>query len=87
MVEGARLESVYAGNRIWGSNPHLSAMIIVYCGWPRWRCFFIFGENFWLGGGDLCFWISLERFGVSFECFWIDFVCFWKSLVCFWKSL
>ena len=25
MVEGARLESVYAGNRIWGSNPHLSA--------------------------------------------------------------
>lgn len=28
MVEGARLESVYAGNRIWGSNPHLSAMNI-----------------------------------------------------------
>ena len=26
MVEGARLESVYAGNRIWGSNPHLSAI-------------------------------------------------------------
>ena len=26
MVEGARLESVYAGNRIEGSNPSLSAM-------------------------------------------------------------
>ncbi len=26
MVEGARLESVYAGNRIAGSNPALSAM-------------------------------------------------------------
>ncbi len=25
MVEGARLESVYAGNRIEGSNPFLSA--------------------------------------------------------------
>lgn len=25
MVEGARLESVYTGNCIWGSNPHLSA--------------------------------------------------------------
>ena len=28
MVEGARLESVYAGNRIWGSNPHLSASLM-----------------------------------------------------------
>ena len=27
MVEGARLESVYAGNRIKGSNPFLSANI------------------------------------------------------------
>ena len=26
MVEGARLESVYTGNRIEGSNPSLSAM-------------------------------------------------------------
>ena len=25
VVEGARLESVYTGNCIWGSNPHLSA--------------------------------------------------------------
>ncbi len=29
MVEGARLESVYAGNRIEGSNPSLSAKDIV----------------------------------------------------------
>ena len=28
MVEGARLESVYAGNRIAGSNPAPSAMIL-----------------------------------------------------------
>lgn len=28
MVEGARLESVYTGNRIAGSNPALSASII-----------------------------------------------------------
>ena len=27
MVEGARLESVYTGNRIKGSNPFLSAII------------------------------------------------------------
>ena len=27
MVEGARLESVYAGNRIEGSNPSLSAKL------------------------------------------------------------
>ena len=28
MAEGARLESVYAGNRIEGSNPSLSAIIL-----------------------------------------------------------
>ncbi len=28
MVEGARLERVYTGNRIEGSNPSLSAIII-----------------------------------------------------------
>lgn len=28
MVEGARLESVYAGNRIKGSNPFLSASFL-----------------------------------------------------------
>ena len=28
MVEGARLESVYTGNRIEGSNPSLSANIL-----------------------------------------------------------
>ena len=27
-AEGARLESVYAGNRIGGSNPSLSAIIV-----------------------------------------------------------
>ena len=30
MVEGARLESVYAGNRIKGSNPFLSASLFQY---------------------------------------------------------
>ena len=35
VVEGARLESVYAGNRIWGSNPHLSAIFISYHLWSK----------------------------------------------------
>ena len=30
MAEGARLESVYAGNRIGGSNPSLSAITLYY---------------------------------------------------------
>ena len=30
VVEGARLERVYTGNRIEGSNPSLSASIIVF---------------------------------------------------------
>ena len=30
MVEGARLESVYAGNRIAGSNPASSAIRMLY---------------------------------------------------------
>lgn len=41
MVEGARLERVYRGNSIEGSNPSLSAIISHYrfkypsCGWLR----------------------------------------------------
>ena len=39
MVEGARLESVYRGNSIEGSNPSLSAIISclesIYCGNPQ----------------------------------------------------
>ena len=35
MAEGARLESVYTGNRIGGSNPSLSASIFT-------------AENFWM---------------------------------------
>lgn len=45
MVEGARLESVYAGNRIWGSNPHLSARIAIVKLRGR--------RSFLLGCGDL----------------------------------
>ena len=31
MVEGARLESVYTGNRIEGSNPSVSANVKITC--------------------------------------------------------
>ena len=37
VVEGARLESVYVGNCIAGSNPALSA----YCYNARKRCFYV----------------------------------------------
>jgi hypothetical protein len=35
VVEGARLESVYAGNRIAGSNPALSAKAILRAALPH----------------------------------------------------
>ncbi len=36
MAEGARLESVYAGNRIEGSNPSLSAIILNIFPYLQW---------------------------------------------------
>ncbi len=36
MVEGAALEMLYTGNRIGGSNPPLSALVVGPAGWCGW---------------------------------------------------
>ena len=56
MVEGARLESVYTGNRIEGSNPSLSA---INQGSPT-------GGPFLLGISD----VALRQFAVCSMEFW-----------------
>ena len=43
VVEGARLESVYRGNPIMGSNPILSAILKLH---PNFPCFFFALPNF-----------------------------------------